>query len=448
MKWKTLLLMILLSASSARADVVGLISNLLATAATDAELEETVLDLDSVVINASDRHDLRIGDGVTPGGVRVWNTDALTNPPTSFPLPIAMNGNAVALNGSYQIGAEGPLFYLRCNGSNVLSVIAMAEGLGTIISEEYAGSNTLRVLIAVEDAAADPLVQYSTSLVTPVWTDCVYTVTRPTTNTVQLDIDIPEDATNGYYQITSLSGFRVRFSVPVEIDQLDANTLTLGGVARTNWPDGGGSTFTNVGFGLTGTGDATPLAVDTSLVATGTPLYAYTETDPAFTSWTNGPFQAAVTALVESVAVTNASVLSYNGTNLTDGAIALDTDDFGWDGSTLTVTASGGTPTDPYTAYTNIPITDGTATISRTDGKLVLVTQTTAPIAIEFATNYPPDGISQIWMTLVRVTNSFSFNTNQTDGSEAFLGIANDNSTNDIYATKKRGGKWSFLQDY
>ena len=293
MNWKTLLFALLLSASSVRAEGVGLVSNLLATSATDAELEETVFELNSVVINASDRHDLRIGDGVTPGGVRVWNTDALTNQPTSFPASFTMNGNAISLNGSYQIGAEGPLFYLRCNGSNVLSVIATAEGLGTIISEEYAGDATLRIVIAVEDAAADPLVQYSTSLITPVWTDCVYTVTRPTTNTVQIDIAIPEEDETGYFMITSLSGFRVRFSVPVEIDQLDVNTLTLGDVARTNWPDGGGSTFTNVGFGLTGTGDATPLAVDTSLIATGTPLYAFTETDPAFTNWLKTSYEGA-----------------------------------------------------------------------------------------------------------------------------------------------------------
>jgi hypothetical protein len=44
-----------------------------------------------------------------------------------------------------------------------------------------------------------------------------------------------------------------------------------------------GSTITNVGYGLT-TNDG-PLAIDPDVVATGTPLYAYTETDPVFTNW-------------------------------------------------------------------------------------------------------------------------------------------------------------------
>ena len=245
--------LLILLAASAHAQVIGVLSNLLATAATPAELTETVLELNSIVINAGDMHDLRVGDGVTPGGVRVWNTDALTEPPRSYPHGFAMNGNTISLNGSYTIGAEGPLWYLRCNGSNVMSVLANSGSLGTTISETYAGSNILRVVVAVEDEALDPLVEYSQSLITPAWTDCVYTVTRPTTNLVQIDIEIPEDATNGYFRITALSGFRVRFGIPLEAPSASVSGgLTLGGTTNVITDDG--TNLTRNGVLIAGTG--------------------------------------------------------------------------------------------------------------------------------------------------------------------------------------------------
>jgi hypothetical protein len=121
-----------------------------------------------------------------------------------------------------------------------------------------------------------------------------------------------------------------------------SGTWDFTGAIVTGITASGGSTITNIGYGLTGTGDETALAVDTSLIATGTPLYAYTETDPDFGSWRANDFTSAVEALVGSTAVTNASVLSYGVSNLVHEAVALNTNDFGWDGSTLTVTAATG----------------------------------------------------------------------------------------------------------
>lgn len=209
-------LCLIIAAASARADVTGLISNLIVAAATESELDETVISENILVVNASDYHDLRVGDGLTPGGVRICRTDALTAPPPSYPYSLSMNGNAINLNGSYAIGAEGPLWYLRCNGSNVISVLANAASLGSILSRAVIDADTLRIIVGVEDSALDPLVQYSPSILLPVWTDCVYVVSRPTPNTVQLDIEIPEDTLQGYYKITALSGFRARLGIPLE----------------------------------------------------------------------------------------------------------------------------------------------------------------------------------------------------------------------------------------
>lgn len=208
----------ILAASSGAWGATGILHRVKLPAATAAELEETVLAEDEIVINSDDRHDVRIGNG-KPGGVRIWNTSALTEPPTSFPRPVSFNGNPIALNGSYTIGAEGPHVYLRCNGSNIVSILAQASGLGAIISRSYAGSNTLRVIIAVDDQALEPLVEFSPSILAPAWTDCVYSASRPSTNVMQLDIDIPQDQIQGYYRITALSGHRMRIGIPLEASE-------------------------------------------------------------------------------------------------------------------------------------------------------------------------------------------------------------------------------------
>lgn len=204
-------------------EVVGQIKGIIVEAATSEELDETVFDPYYVVARADAPNDVRIGDGITPGGLRVCPQGVLTNIPASFPHPIAMNGNSVALNGAYTIGAEGSHCYIRSNGSNVLSILAQPAGIGQTLSTEYAGNATLRVMLAVEDASADPLVEYATNSISPSWTNCSYTVTRSTTNTMQVDIAIPTADRAGYYRITALTGFRVRFGIPLE-----APVATLG----------------------------------------------------------------------------------------------------------------------------------------------------------------------------------------------------------------------------
>lgn len=238
MKQWAYLLAVYAATMSAAFGVTGYITNPVVPAAQSDELEETVIENGVLVINATDYHDMRIGDGLTPGGVRIYRTDALTEPPRSYPHGFTMNGNAISLNGSYDVGAEGPLFYVRAGGSNVLSVIAMAEGVGATLSETYSSSNTLVVLLSVEDGASDPLVQYTTNLIAPAWTDCVYYVSRTGTNLIQIEMPVPDEDERGYYKITALSGYRARFGIPLEAPMVTATQFVLNGSAITEWPTG------------------------------------------------------------------------------------------------------------------------------------------------------------------------------------------------------------------
>ena len=226
MKRLTICLLSML-AITARADVSGQIKGIIIEAATTAELAETVFPPFYLIARADAPNDMRISDGVTPGGLRVCPEGVLTNIPNSFPHPVAMNGNPIALNGAYAIGAEGPHCYIRSNGSNVMSILAQPAGVGQTLSTEYAGNDTLRVMLAVEDAAVDPLVEYTTNAIAPSWTNCSYTVARPSTNTVQLDIAIPTADRAGYYRITALTAFRVRFGMPLEAPSISTDAFTL-----------------------------------------------------------------------------------------------------------------------------------------------------------------------------------------------------------------------------
>jgi len=216
MKRLTICLLLSMLAITVNSEVVGEFKGIIVAAATPAELAETVFPPFYLIANADAPNDLRMSDGLTPGGLRVCPEGVLTNIPNSFPHPVAMNGNPIALNGAFAIGAEGPHCYIRSNGSNVLSILAQPAGVGQTLSTEYAGNDTLRVMLAVEDSAVDPLVEYSTTVITPSWSNCSYAVARPSTNTVQLDIEIPEEDPSGYYRITALSGFRARFGIPLE----------------------------------------------------------------------------------------------------------------------------------------------------------------------------------------------------------------------------------------
>jgi hypothetical protein len=227
MKRITICLLLSLLAITAHSEVVGEFKGIIVAAATPAELAETVFPPFYLIANADAPNDLRMSDGVTPGGLRVCPEGVLTNIPASFPHPVAFNGNPIALNGAYTIGAEGSHCYIRSNGSNVLSILAQPAGVGQTLSTEYAGNDTLRVMLAVEDAAVDPLVEYTTNAISPIWTNCSYTVARPSTNTVQLDIDIPEADRSGYYRITALTAFRVRFGMPLEAPSISTDAFTL-----------------------------------------------------------------------------------------------------------------------------------------------------------------------------------------------------------------------------
>jgi len=79
---RTIAILVLLAATAAHAQLTTTVKRIRLEHATAAELEATTLDLGHAVFNEENLADLRIGDGATPGGIRVgsdwWTNNMLT----------------------------------------------------------------------------------------------------------------------------------------------------------------------------------------------------------------------------------------------------------------------------------------------------------------------------------------------------------------------------------
>ena len=79
---RTIAILVLLAATAANAQLTTTVKRIRLEHATAAELAGTTLDLGHAVFNEENLADLRIGDGATPGGIRVgsdwWTNNMLT----------------------------------------------------------------------------------------------------------------------------------------------------------------------------------------------------------------------------------------------------------------------------------------------------------------------------------------------------------------------------------
>ena len=75
---RTIAILVLLAATAANAQLTTTVKRIRLEHATAAELAGTTLDLGHTVFNEENPADLRIGDGETPGGIRV-GSDWWTN---------------------------------------------------------------------------------------------------------------------------------------------------------------------------------------------------------------------------------------------------------------------------------------------------------------------------------------------------------------------------------
>ncbi len=230
---RTLTLIVLLLAQAGFAGTTSTVKRLVFEDMTEQELQETVIPFGVGVVNAGALHDLRIGDGVTPGGVQVLDIRALTAPPTDYHYPLNMNNHPINLSRTYSIGASSGIFFIRAHGENILTFVTDYEPLGETGSTWYDKTNDqLVVTMIVEDTNTLPVVLYSTDIINGPWVEVEYGMTVVDANTILLRVDVPPEDDGGYVRITAGINPRVNISLPVEAPEFRGGG---GGLEGLNW---------------------------------------------------------------------------------------------------------------------------------------------------------------------------------------------------------------------
>lgn len=228
-------------AAAAIADDLPTVKRLVVEDMTAQELAETIIPFGVLVVNSDALHDLRIGNGVSTGGVQVLDIRALTAPPPEYNYPLNMRGHAINLNSRYSIGASGGAFYIRSHGDNVLSILTDYEPLGETGKTWYDKTNdVLVVTVTVDNTNTVPTILYTTDIINGPWVEVDFTLTVLDANTIEIRVAIPPEDEGGYVMVTAGMNPRAEFALPVEAPEIRADIFTLSGIAITSWPDGGG----------------------------------------------------------------------------------------------------------------------------------------------------------------------------------------------------------------
>ena len=210
----------LFSAPAAQA-ATGVVRRIIIQAATSDELDEIVLEPGELVYRVDDPKDVRIGNGL-PGGARIWNFAALTNPPAVYDRDLDMDGHAIVLNSTYSLQASGGTVSIFAAGTNPVFQIVGQEGTsdGGFLRNATFGSTPTSIVVVVQhvDGDEDPVVEATASLVAPAWTAIDYELERLTPTTVRLTLPAPELGVFTYYRVTTTTlEASANFAVPLYV---------------------------------------------------------------------------------------------------------------------------------------------------------------------------------------------------------------------------------------
>lgn len=256
-------LCLLLSVVTARA-VTGIVSEVKIQEMTNFELSETVLPRGTMVFNSGDTKDLRIGDGITPGGVQIWNFSALTSPPGLYDKDIYLDKHVLLFGDYYSVREEGRVFSFREDNNTLFRLFS--NGATTLVPVAYSFDATqLVVTVNSVDTNETPVVEVTESLDSPDWQPADFSSDRISDDSFRITIDISEIDT-GYFRITvdSPPSLGAEFLCPVSAEAIHTSRISIDGDERTSWPDASGwsahsptQTVVFSGLGISGLGAVT-----------------------------------------------------------------------------------------------------------------------------------------------------------------------------------------------
>lgn len=191
---------------------------------TAEELAETTIASNVLVSVTDSRHDLRIGDGSTMGGIRIMRTDCLTTMPDRVERDFYFQGHDINLDGEHVLSADNAgSVHLWRGTTNIWTVIATTSSVDVVDTEiDDTGTNLLISLSAVA-LFAEPDIYYSASLTPPSWTSVTNAsyIWPPTGTVWTVSCPIPPGDTNGYFVVRySDASVGITFGVPVRVPEL------------------------------------------------------------------------------------------------------------------------------------------------------------------------------------------------------------------------------------
>ena len=159
-----------------------------------------------LVVNRDNPEELRIGDGITPGGHRIQNSAALTNIAYSFYDDLHANGHRIYLNNQSYLLAEGQVTRMYLDNTPIWSFYAESNSVaGQISRTELISNNTLRAWVNVSGDLSQPIqVDCMPNPPTGTWETCTTATFNwpPQTDPFPVDIPLPDTADSGFYRIT------------------------------------------------------------------------------------------------------------------------------------------------------------------------------------------------------------------------------------------------------
>jgi hypothetical protein len=212
--------------------LTGTLHHVVIEAVETAELDQTVLPSGTLVYRADLPKDVRIGDGVTPGGIPI-GTNGTSSAINSFSTNVYMNGHTFFTGPNYSIREEGNGFFIRNGTNTILRLFGDDGGAYEFFSKLESTSTQLVVTVANLESDPDPVFEVSPSLTEPEWTTAACTTNRISQDSIELIVDVTE-IDIAFYRVTLVPAtYGAVFEVP-----LQAPAITLGGVTITNWPEG------------------------------------------------------------------------------------------------------------------------------------------------------------------------------------------------------------------
>jgi hypothetical protein len=231
--------LIWLAASTGAFAISGTVHRVAIEGATSAELDSTVIPNGVLAYRISDYRDVRLGNGVDPGGIGLWNYSALTNPPELYDRNLGMQGHSLIWNdmtfNSLSSGAEGPLWCLRNKGSNVLTIVSGRDSLhnGIVMIDDGGDSADVIIQLLNETGTTAPLIEYCDNITNQVWHTATGAITRLSQNLVEYREVAPQSTSSNWmlsrtYRVTQPEvPVRMKSYVPIDAPAFTTNGAPL-----------------------------------------------------------------------------------------------------------------------------------------------------------------------------------------------------------------------------